>query len=216
VKSEATHLLHSLICRSQSCLASTHTLLSDVQRLQSKLTWPVYGTARNDWGKPRKPSTGSVSRRRLERCIYLMQVRRVASTNLLRLFLYVCGVLFRVSMENTQEHWPGSNIIPAYYWSRAGEVPLSAVHSMYFASCLTAVTSTQLSSYWLQLKCSHVTQHRMSLACRSSSIFTSAPYILLTRIWWMHSFIRDNNNLTRTVTYSLRCEDVTWLTKLVL
>jgi hypothetical protein len=33
--------------------------------------------------------------------------------------------------RRVNKHWRGSNIILAYYWARAEEVPLSAVHAMF-------------------------------------------------------------------------------------
>jgi hypothetical protein len=46
-----------------------------------------------------------------------------------------------------KKHWPGSDMILVSYWSRAGEVPVSAVHAMYFASCFTTVSVIALNSY---------------------------------------------------------------------
>jgi hypothetical protein len=39
-------------------------------------------------------------------------------------------------------HWPGSDITLACYCTKIWEVPLSTVHSMYFASCHTTVSLT--------------------------------------------------------------------------
>jgi hypothetical protein len=60
------------------------------------------------------------------------------------------------------KHWTGSYIILASYWSIAREVPLSTVHTMYFAY-LTSISLILLELIWTQIK---------ELLCHFLSLFS--------------------------------------------